>query len=196
MPVDARSNPVYNAILYGIDTRAAKQVERLNAGFSRERIEKIAGTGFTSHSVLPKILWLKEKLPEVYNRAALFLESTNYITSLLTARTAWDRPTAAGGHMIDLERAEYPTDLLVDMGLDIRRFPQLGNPLDVLGEVTAEASAETGIPRGLQFSSELVMPTPKHSHAERLSREISHWFMARQFLRFLRLIHLKTSLGS
>lgn len=148
VPVDARLNPVYNAILYGIDTRAAKQVERLNTGFAKERIERIAGTGFTSHSVLPKILWLKEKLPEVYNRTALFLESTNYITSLLTARTAWDRPTAAGGHMIDLEQAEYSTDLLVDMGLDVGRFPQLGNPLDVLGEVTAEASAETGIPQG------------------------------------------------
>ncbi|MGA2547688.1 MAG: FGGY family carbohydrate kinase [Rectinemataceae bacterium] len=149
VPVDARLNPLYNAVLYGIDTRATAQVARLNASLPKESLARIAGTGFTSHSVLPKLLWFKEELPEVYARSALFLESSNYISSLLTGETAWDGPSAAGGHMLDLARGEYPNDLIEGMGLDPSKLPRLANPLEVLGRVTRRASVDTGIPEGI-----------------------------------------------
>ena len=148
VPVDETGLPLRNAIMYGIDTRAAPQFERWNRDFAPERRSAIAGNGFTSHSVLPKILWLKENEPEIYARTAQFVESSNYITSFLTGRYAWDRPSAAGGHMIDVERGEYPTAFLNEVGIDKAKLPPLSYPLDILGEVTADASAATRIPMG------------------------------------------------
>ena len=148
VPVDEAGEPLRNAVMYGIDTRAAAQFERLNRSFPRERLADIAGNGFTSHSVLPKILWLKENEPEVYARTARFVESSNYITSFLTGRYAWDRPSAAGGHMIDVRKGAYPSDFLAEIGVDEGKLPGLRYPLETLGSVTEAAEAATGLPAG------------------------------------------------
>ena len=148
VPVDDGLDPIYNAILYGIDTRAAEQVDRLNARYAQDVLARVSGSGFTSHSVPPKLLWLKERLPGIYERTSHFLESSNFVTSWLTGEVAWDAPSAAGGHMLDMEKGAYPLDLLGDMGLDSRKLPPLANPLDVLGRVSARAAAKTGLPEG------------------------------------------------
>jgi xylulokinase len=148
VPVDEAGEPLRNAIMYGIDTRAATQFERLNRSFPRERLADIAGNGFTSHSVLPKLLWLKENEPEIYARTARFVESSNYITAFLTGRYAWDRPSAAGGHMIDVRKGAYPSDFLKEIGVDEGKLPALRYPLEVLGTVTGKAEAATGLPAG------------------------------------------------
>lgn len=148
VPVGEDLEPKYNAILYGIDTRASEQVERLNAHCAKESVERVAGTAFTSHSVIPKLLWFKERMPSVYAESRLFLESTNFVTAFLTGKTAWDGPSAAGAHMVDQERVEYPLALLSELGLDAAKLPRLANPLDVLGRVSARSSAITGLPEG------------------------------------------------
>jgi xylulokinase len=149
VPVDAGLRPLYNAILYGIDTRASAQVERLNAACDEATLAAVAGGGaFTSHSVIPKLLWLRETMPEVYAATAQFLESGNYITSRLTGETAWDLPSAAGGHLVDVRSLRYPSRLLDSLGIEEGKLPRLASPLDAIGSVTASASAATGIPAG------------------------------------------------
>jgi xylulokinase len=146
VPVDTRGEPLRKAIMYGIDTRATSQFEHLNASMPAEKLAAITGSGFTSHSVLPKLLWLKENELDIYRDAAFFVESSNFITSFLTGNYAWDRPTAAGGHMIDVKHGEYPIEFLHEIGIDPEKLPQLRYPLEVLGKITHEASKITGIP--------------------------------------------------
>lgn len=148
VPIDAGGRVLRNAILYGIDTRAAGIASRWNEETEPAVVFPIAGSGFTSHSVLPKIAWLREHEPEVYHQTAYFVESSNYLTSFLTGRHAWDRPTAAGGHMIDAARGEYPSDFLRKVGIDEGKLPSLRYPLEPLGRITETASAATGIPAG------------------------------------------------
>lgn len=148
VPMDKAGNPLRKAILYGIDTRASAQFERWNSAFPKEDIARIAGNGFTSHSVLPKILWLKENEPEIYTKVAMFVESSNYLTSFLTGEYAWDAPSASGGHMIESRTGEYPAWFLKEVGIDQAKLPLLRSPLEVLGTVTADASAATGIRAG------------------------------------------------
>ena len=147
-PVDDMGKPLRNAILYGIDTRAIAQVERLNRDLPEKTLASMTSGGFTSHSVLPKILWLKETEPEIYRKTASFIESSNCITSYLTDRYAWDRPTAAGGHMIDVARGEYPSEFLRAIGIEEQKLPPLRYPLDTLGAVTKKAAEATGLPEG------------------------------------------------
>ncbi|HWR12680.1 MAG TPA: FGGY family carbohydrate kinase [Rectinemataceae bacterium] len=149
VPVDDEGRALRNAIMYGIDTRATTQFERLNRDFPNARLASVAGNGFTSHSVLPKILWLKENEPEIYAKTARFVESSNFITSRLTDRYAWDRPSAAGAHMIDVERGAYPSEFLRDIGVDEGKLPALRYPLDILGSVTRKASLATRLPEGI-----------------------------------------------
>ncbi len=63
LPVDEYGAPLMNAVLYGVDTRAAVEIEELTAEIGLERLMREGGNALTSQSVGPKILWLKKKHP-------------------------------------------------------------------------------------------------------------------------------------
>lgn len=148
IPVDEQLNPLYNAILYGIDSRAIKQIDRLNKMYDKKYLIDLLGGVFTTHSLLPKFLWLKENKPEVWERTSLFLESSNFITSWLTKNTAWDFPTASGAGLINLQEINYASEIFKSCGFDESKLPTLKWPLEILGEVSYEASKQTGLKKG------------------------------------------------
>lgn len=148
VPVDTDYRPVYNAILYGIDTRAVDQIERLNGLFSSEYLRDRIGGEFTTHAVIPKVLWLKENLPDVYDRAKYFLESNNFVSARLTGKAAWDFPTAAGTRLLDFCTLELPREIVQKAGLDGDKFPDFVWPLEIVGRVTREAASESGLREG------------------------------------------------
>jgi len=149
VPVDSDLKPVHNAILYGIDTRAVKQIEMLNTSYDKKYLFETVGGLFNTHSMIPKIMWLKENKPEVYEKTAHFLESNNYVTSKLTNETAWDYPTAAGTKLLNLKEMSLHNRIISDHDIDIDKFPSFKWPLDILGVVSKEAGEQTGLPAGI-----------------------------------------------
>ncbi len=145
VPVDEGGTPTHNAILYGIDRRAMEQIGRLNRRYG-EKLDDLLGGPFTTHSVLPKVLWLKENRPEVFGKTALFVEPNNFVTSRLTGKQAWDFPSAAAAGLVDRSRMSLPAEFFADQGIRPSCFPDLRWPLSVLGAVTKAASRSTGLP--------------------------------------------------
>jgi xylulokinase len=145
VPVDARFAPLHNAILYGIDRRSAEIAEELNAAWGAEFLRQKLGGAFTTHSIFPKVLWLKRNRPEVYRESAHFVSSFNFISARLTGVPSWDYPTAFGALMLDAASLDYPRWFLDPQGLDEGKFPALGSGLGVLGTLTPEAARETGL---------------------------------------------------
>ena len=148
VPVDAEFRPVYNAILYGIDRRSANQAARLNRAIGPDRLAERLGGPFTTHSIIPKILWLKEECPDIYARTRCFLESNNFVTAWLTGVARWDYPSAAGTGLVDLPDCARPDGILTEAGLDPECIPPFAWPLDRLGAVTKAAAEATGLPEG------------------------------------------------
>ena len=69
LPVDADGEPLMNAVLYGVDTRAATEIEELTARIGEDVLLDRCGNALTSQSVGPKILWLKRNRPEIFAKA-------------------------------------------------------------------------------------------------------------------------------
>lgn len=148
LPVDAGGVPLMNAVLYGVDTRAAAQIASLNARIGEDLILAACGNALTSQSVGPKILWLKETHPERYARTAKVLTSTSYLTWRLTGEHVIDHYTAASfSPLYDVERLDWTADLAPDI-LPLDRLPRLAWSMDIAGRVTAAAAAETGLAEG------------------------------------------------
>ncbi len=147
VPVDEEGRAVSRAILYGIDRRAVDQISRLNER-CKERLDALGGP-FTTHSVFPKILWLKEERPQVFAKTAFFLEPNNFVTYRLTGEKAWDFPSAAGAGLVDRSLPDWPAGLFEEEGVPRSLFPPLRWPLSKLGTITASASKATGLPEGI-----------------------------------------------
>jgi xylulokinase len=151
VPVDEHLNPVYNAILYGIDSRSIEQVKRLNKKYSKEFLYMKLGGIFDTHSIIPKILWLKENFPNIYNSTRYFVESNNFLTSRLTGIIKWDYPTASGAKLVDLQTFEKPEDILEELEIESYKIPEFKWPTEILGEIDNKGERLTGLKRGVKI---------------------------------------------
>lgn len=148
LPVDAAGAPLMNGVLYGVDTRAAAEIEDLTARIGVGRIMQVCGNALTSQSVGPKILWLKNQHPELYARTAKVLTSTSYITWKLTGEYVIDHYTAANfSPLYDVNALGWTDALAADI-LPLDKLPRLMWSTDIAGHVTEAAAAETGLAVG------------------------------------------------
>lgn len=148
LPVSKDLTPLRKAILYGVDVRAGKQIERLNNEMGESHILEKYGNPITSQSVGPKILWLKENEPEIYAKADKFLTASSYLSAKLTGNCCVDRYTAAYfTPMYDLVTNDWDYENLAPFC----RPDQLAECRwadEIAGLVTPRAAAETGLAIG------------------------------------------------
>ncbi|MBC5582497.1 FGGY-family carbohydrate kinase [Anaerofilum sp. BX8] len=147
--VDEDCRPLRKAILYGIDARAEKEIAQLNRKYGLEKVLEFNGRPLCSNDVPPKILWLKNNEPEVYDKAYKFLTGSSFITAKLTGCYVIDRFLAYGAFTPLYD----PRDGSVDMEYceTFCRPDQLArvcDTTDVVGTVTRRAAADTGLKEG------------------------------------------------
>ncbi len=148
LPVDADGTPLMNGVLYGVDTRADREIAYLNSEIGEERILKTCGNALTSQSVGPKILWFRRNHPDLFSRTHRILTSTSFITYRLTGNFVIDHYTAANfSPLYDVEKLDW-SDALTDGIIPLERLPALLWSSEVAGFVTARAAAETGLVTG------------------------------------------------
>lgn len=145
---DDALRPLRPAILYGIDTRATVEIDSLTVEFGEQNILERAGTLLSSQAVGPKIEWVRRHEPEVFDRATGWYGSNSYIAAKLTGEYVIDHHTAS---QCDPLYATRRFDWNHDWAQRIcghLPLPRLVWPSDVVGTVTAEAAAATGVPAG------------------------------------------------
>ena len=148
LPVDTEGRPLANGALYGVDTRAQAEIDELNARIGEDLILDRCGNALTSQAVGPKILWLKNRRPELHDRAAKILTSTSYLVWKLTGEYAIDHYTASGfAPLYDMDRQTWTDELAPDI-LPLDKLPRLFWSSEIVGEIGPAAAAETGLAPG------------------------------------------------
>ena len=148
LPVDERLAPLGPGILYGIDTRASAQIERLSGELGATAILERTGNALTSQSAGPKVAWLREERPDAFAAAAMFHTCQSYLVARLTGEHIMDRTTAAyWGPFYDIRSNDW-IDEWVRSTLEPERLPRLAWPTEVVGRVTADAAGATGLVAG------------------------------------------------
>lgn len=148
VPVDAQGQPLRKAILYGVDTRTQKQVAELNERLGAERIFQVSAQALSAQSAGPKILWIRQEEPQVYERTATFLCGSGYLVHKLTGERIIDRYTAASyAPLFDIHRLSWSEELGGSV-CELDKLPRLLWSHEIAGEVTEQAAAQTGLAQG------------------------------------------------
>ncbi|HEU4827337.1 MAG TPA: FGGY family carbohydrate kinase, partial [Dongiaceae bacterium] len=124
LPVDREGAPLMNAVLYGIDTRAAQEIEELSRRIGTDTLIERCGNALTSQSVGPKILWLKRHRPDLFARAHKVLTSTSYLVHRLTGRFVIDHYSAANSSPLYMSDRLAYSDALANDIIDLGRLPE------------------------------------------------------------------------
>lgn len=146
--VDEDLVPLRPAILYGVDTRATRQVVELTQRLGVDEVFRRGGNPLSSQSAGPKIAWLKDEEPDVWARARWFLTSQSWLVAKLTGEVVIDHATAGYFHPVyDLQGRCWDVTGCEDVVTE-DRLPPLAWTTEVAGQVHEEAAAATGLPAG------------------------------------------------
>jgi len=130
------------------DTRAEKQVKELFEQTDRERWYKTTGNGFppACYSVF-KIMWYREKEPEMFKRIHRIIGTKDFINYKLTGTLITDYSYASGSGVYDLKNWRYSSDLIDAAGISEELFPRIVPSTHIIGELTEEATGALGLSR-------------------------------------------------
>lgn len=152
LPIDENFNPLRMGILYGVDTRAVKEIDELNAKYGEDEIFNATANCLSSQSTGPKILWIKKNEPEVYKKARWFVDATTFIVARLTSRVVIDHFSA--GCMVpmyDPWKNEWSDKFCNDF-VNLEQLPEILWSHELAGNVTQKASELTGLAEGTPVS--------------------------------------------
>ncbi|MCW1920680.1 FGGY-family carbohydrate kinase [Rhodobacter sp. KR11] len=146
LPLDRDGQPLMNAVLYGVDTRASAEIAQLNAQLSEPAILAHCGNALTSQAVGPKILWLRHQRPDIWEKTDRITTSTSYLTWRLTGEHVIDHYTAANfAPLYDITAQTW--NPLGDI-CPPHMLPRLMWAQEIAGHITPQAATETGLAPG------------------------------------------------
>jgi len=149
LPVDERCRPLRKAILYGIDARATDEIDQLTKMYGDEQIRKWYGRPLCSSDVMPKILWIRNKEPEVYAKTYKFITASTYLTAKLTGNYVVDKFLGLASFNPLYDPKTYrPVEKYCAPICRPDQLAEIHEATDVVGYVTPEAAEETGLKEG------------------------------------------------
>ncbi len=145
--LDGGGVPVRPAIIWA-DTRSVDQTKTLIERVGMERGYAITGHRLNPTYSLSKIMWVRDHEPQAFDRAKTLLLAKDYIGYRLTGALATDPSDASSTNAYDQQAGGWSDELLQAAELPRSLFPQVIASTAVLGRVSAEAAAQTGLAAG------------------------------------------------
>jgi xylulokinase len=153
--VDARGSPVYPALIW-MDRRAEPQCARLRATVDEERIAHLNGGRIDPYFLGPKILWLREAVPDAYAACHQLLQANGYIVHKLAQVFCMDSSHGPLSLCFDSARRSWSAELVAELGIDPAKLPAVEPCERVVGAVTPQAAAATGLAAGTPVIAGMV----------------------------------------
>lgn len=97
---------------------------------------------------LPRILWVKEKLPDVYDRVAKLSMFNDWLVYKLTGILASEPSNGSTTGMFDLKRRTWDATVAQKVGLKDDIFPPVVESGSVVGAIHSKGALDTGLSEG------------------------------------------------
>ncbi len=145
--LDERGEVLRPAILWN-DQRTEAECDEIRDAVGAQRLIDITGndalTGFTA----PKIIWVRNNEPHVFDATSKVLLPKDYVRFRLTGEYATDKAGGSGTILFDLPSRDWSPEVVAALGIDPSWLPGTYEGTAVTGGVSREASELTGISVG------------------------------------------------
>jgi len=130
------------------DARAIAEIDEMRARFDGERFFRLTGGSINQQLVAPKLRWLARHEPDVFARIATVFGSYEYIAYRLTGELAIEQNWALESGLMDMGQRRFTAELVAAAGVAQTVLPPIRASHEVIGAVTSEAAAATGLKAG------------------------------------------------
>ena len=144
---DAKGNELWGVA--NVDARASEEVQYLKEHFAGIEEEFYALSGQTfALGALPRLLWLKNNRPNIYEKVAKISMIGDWILAKLSGVIASDPSNGGTTGIFSLEKREWKSSMATRVGIKDEIFPKVFEVGEVIGGVTESASEITGLFEG------------------------------------------------
>ncbi len=153
VPLDAGGRLLCESTPIWSDRRAEAQTEPFFNRTDPAQWYLTTGNGFpAAHYTVFKVLWYRDHQPDLFGRIDKVLGTKDYLNFRLTGHIRTDFSYASGCGVYDLVGWDYHPGLVAASGLPREIWPDLSPSASILGELTAVAAAELGLPRRVKVA--------------------------------------------
>jgi xylulokinase len=147
VPLDKDARPLRTAIIWA-DQRSVEQERWVGERISPQEIYRISGHRLSASYSLQKILWLRDRQPEIFHAAFKFVHAKDAMVARMTGNFVTDVSDASGMNLYDLDSGRWSERILAAVGLELSQLPEVHRSIDVVGEVHSTAAEQIGVARG------------------------------------------------
>lgn len=144
VPVGRDGNPVRKAILW-LDRRAEPQCDAIRSHISDDECLHLIGSSVTSTLRAPKILWMRENEPELYEKTAYFLEVGEYMVYRLTGALTSDYAHTSITALFDVGKKEWSPRMLDITGISTDTLGKVMAAADMAGTLLPDQAKALGL---------------------------------------------------
>jgi xylulokinase len=145
LPVDEHGTPLMNMLSW-LDLRSVSQADRILSGESPAFLFKHTGNIPTAKDGIPKILWIKEERPDIWERTAYLLDCKEYIIFKLTGKIAIDWHGASVYFLFDPYKKQWSKEVCDYLGIPIDKLPPAYPCTEVIGDAAVMTGLKAGTP--------------------------------------------------
>ncbi len=130
------------------DARAVAEIEAMQQRFDKQAFFELTGGSINQQLVAPKLRWLQKHEPAVFGQIATVFGSYDYITYCLTGTRSIEHNWALESGLMDFQKRTFAPELVEAAGIDAAVLPPIRASHEIVGSVTVEAAAATGLKAG------------------------------------------------
>jgi xylulokinase len=139
---------VIRPALIWCDQRSQAQVDFVNATLGRENVVRFTANPVLTGFTLPKLLWVRDNEPRLFERVRRMLLPKDYVRYRLTGEFATEVSDASGTAVFDVVHRRWSFDMMDGLGLDRSILPKCYESSEVTGRITPQIAALTGLTAG------------------------------------------------
>jgi xylulokinase len=145
--LDKAGQPLRRCIMWN-DQRTGPQCTAITEKVGAKRVLELTGNPVLPGFTAPKIVWVREHEPEIYQQVAKFLLPKDYIRYCLTGEYAIDVADASGTSLFDVGKRTWSGEMLTALNIPRQWLPTSYESPEISGKINAAAAEETGLREG------------------------------------------------
>ncbi len=150
-PVRLADRAILDRAVLGIDARGEEYVAQMGARPGASRLHEINGNILGLAHSAPKLAWLRDHKPDLFERADKFLLTSGLIGFLLGGEAVTDYSLANRTLLFDVHAADWSPELLEATGIPPEKLPRVVPAGSVVGEVDGQLAEDLGLPRKVKI---------------------------------------------
>jgi len=142
--LDENDQVLRNAILWN-DQRTIEEVSYLNEKIGVTKLLELTGNIALTGLTAPKLLWVKNHEPEIFNKISKIMLPKDYLAYKLSGVFATDVSDVSGTLYFDVKHKTYSLEMLEILGIKQSQLPKVHESYEKIGKLKQSLKTQLGI---------------------------------------------------